>query len=69
MGQLAAGRGGLIEAPQSPWTSMSMRPGDDQDTYWTAWWFEPVGKKAAGRVLDGRIHHDFPRMQELADVA
>lgn len=33
---------------------------DDAHPYWTAWYFERVGKKAAGRELDGRTHDDMP---------
>lgn len=32
---------------------------DDED-FWTTWIFERVGKKAAGRLLDGRLHDARP---------
>lgn len=33
---------------------------EDADPFWTAWLFERVGKKAAGRLLDGVIHDARP---------
>ena len=35
-------------------------PGDDDDPYWTSWFFERIGKRAAGGLLDGVAHHAWP---------
>lgn len=34
------------------------------DHSWIPWW--RVGKKAAGRLLDGREWNEFPQTQEVA---
>ncbi|WP_022699381.1 DUF5131 family protein [Euryhalocaulis caribicus] len=35
----------------------------DGSEYWRVWGFDRVGKKAAGRLLDGRTHDGIPSME------
>jgi protein gp37 len=60
-----------VEGPHKPLCAMtydgrvaegSTSPADPEDeAYWTTWIFEKVGKKAAGRLLDGRLWDERPR--------